>query len=98
MDLTSSAAASSKAAVPGAARLQAQGAVPVPFDTRPRLARLGLFDWLFALALVAGDGFALVHYQAHMNYYDKLVLICVTPAFMVLGWRWKPVQIGRAHV
>src|SRR6201994_4972625 len=27
-----------------------------------------------------------------MNYYDKLVLVCSVPVFVVLGWRWKPVR------
>ncbi|HKR45962.1 MAG TPA: c-type cytochrome biogenesis protein CcsB, partial [Paraburkholderia sp.] len=40
------------------------------FDERPLLRRLTVVDWLFALALVAGAGFALSRYHAHMNYYD----------------------------
>ncbi|MGD3992873.1 hypothetical protein QT585_22620, partial [Xanthomonas citri pv. citri] len=55
------------------------------FDERPFLARLSLFDWLFALALVAGAGYALVHYNAHMDYYDKAVMIGTVPALVALG-------------
>ncbi|MGF6481131.1 ABC-type transport system involved in cytochrome c biogenesis permease subunit [Paraburkholderia sp. JPY419] len=62
------------------------------FDERPFLKRLGIFDWLFALALVGGAGFALSRYYPFMNYYDKLVLVCSVPVFVVLGWRWKPVR------
>ncbi len=62
-------------------------------DERSFLRRLGSFDWLFALALVAGAGFSLTRYHAFMNYYDKLVLVCAVPALAVLGWRWKPVRL-----
>ncbi|RDK02938.1 c-type cytochrome biogenesis protein CcsB, partial [Paraburkholderia lacunae] len=43
-----------------------------PLDERPFLKRLGMTDWLFALAMVAGAGFALSRYYPFMNYYDKL--------------------------
>jgi ABC-type transport system involved in cytochrome c biogenesis permease subunit len=62
-------------------------------DERPFLKRLGVFDWLFALALVGGAGFALSRYHAFMNYYDKLVLVCAVPVFVTLGWRWKPARL-----
>lgn len=68
------------------------------FDDRPFLRRLTLVDWLFALALVAGAGFALSRYHAHMNYYDKLVLSGTVPALVVLGWRWKPARLLMAAI
>lgn len=37
--------------------------------------------------MVAGAGFALSRYHPFMNYYDKLVLCCAVPVFVVLGWR-----------
>ncbi|MFM0390116.1 c-type cytochrome biogenesis protein CcsB, partial [Paraburkholderia dipogonis] len=63
-----------------------------PFDERPFLKRLGIVDWLFAVVMVAGAGFALSRYHPFMNYYDKLVLCLAVPVFVVLGWRWKPVR------
>jgi cytochrome c-type biogenesis protein CcsB len=63
------------------------------FDERPFLKRLGITDWLFAVAMVVGAGFALSRYHPFMNYYDKLVLVCAVPVFVVLGWRWKPVRL-----
>lgn len=68
------------------------------FDDRPFLARLSLFDWLFALALVVGAGYALVHYNAHMDYYDKAVMIGTVPALITLGWRWKPARLMMASI
>ncbi len=44
------------------------------YDERPFLKRLGVVDWLFAVVMVAGAGFALSRYHPFMNYYDKLVL------------------------
>ncbi|CAM2167269.1 Cytochrome c biogenesis protein CcsA [Paraburkholderia sacchari] len=68
------------------------------FDERPFLRRLTALDWLFALALVLGAGFALSRYHAHMNYYDKLVLCGTVPALVVLGWRWKPARLLMAGI
>ncbi|MFX1763741.1 c-type cytochrome biogenesis protein CcsB [Paraburkholderia sp. A1RI-2L] len=68
------------------------------FDERSFLRRLTALDWLFALALVLGAGFALSRYHAHMNYYDKLVLCGTVPALVVLGWRWKPARLLMAGI
>ncbi|HEY1608993.1 MAG TPA: c-type cytochrome biogenesis protein CcsB [Paraburkholderia sp.] len=62
-------------------------------DERPFLRRLKAFDWVFALLVVAGAGFAVSRYHAYMNYYDKLVLSGTVPALVVLGWRWKPARL-----
>jgi len=70
----------------------------VLYDERPFLRRLTPIDWLFALALVAGAGFGLSRYHAHMNYYDKLVLCGTVPALVVLGWRWKPSRLLMASI
>src|ERR1700712_4061204 len=89
MDLTQASSQSKQAQ-------QRAGKVPVDsdlFDERPFLKRLGVTDWLFALAMVAGAGFALYRYYPFMNYYDKLVLCAAVPTFVVLGWRWKPVRL-----
>jgi cytochrome c-type biogenesis protein CcsB len=76
-----------------ASRSQPSGALPGALDERPFLRRLGVFDWLFALAVAGGAGFALARYHGFMNYYDKLVLVCAVPALVVLGWRWKPARL-----
>ncbi|WDD96085.1 c-type cytochrome biogenesis protein CcsB [Burkholderia sp. FERM BP-3421] len=91
MDLTQVTSASSSPRAPAAAQN------PL-FDERPFLRRLSLVDWLFALALVVGAGYALVHYQAHMNYYDKAVLVGTVPALAILGWRWKPARLLMASI
>jgi hypothetical protein len=55
------------------------------FDDRPFLRRLTPVDWLFALAMVAGAGFALNRYHPYMDVYDMAVLIGAVPTFVVLG-------------
>ncbi|EDT41359.1 c-type cytochrome biogenesis protein CcsB [Burkholderia ambifaria] len=76
-----------------------QASNPAPlFDDRPFLARLSVIDWLFALALVVGAGYAFVHSNEHMNYYDKAVMIGTVPALVVLGWRWKPARLMMASI
>jgi cytochrome c-type biogenesis protein CcsB len=54
--------------------------------------RLNVLDWLFAAALAAGAAFALSRYGAHMDYYEKIILLAAVPTFSVLGWNWKPVR------
>jgi cytochrome c-type biogenesis protein CcsB len=54
--------------------------------------RLSLLDWLYAAGLVAGMLFALQHFNANMDYYEKGILILSAPTFAWLGWHWKPVR------
>ena len=54
--------------------------------------RLGILDWLFAAALIAGSLFALNRFGAYMDYYEKAILVLAAPVFSVLGWQWKPVR------
>ena len=91
MDLTQVSSSSLILAAAKSAQ-RAKRSTSAQYDERPFLKRLGIVDWLFALAMVAGAGFALSRYHPFMNYYDKLVLCCAVPVFVVLGWRWKPVR------
>ncbi|QGZ40843.1 cytochrome c-type biogenesis protein CcsB [Pseudoduganella flava] len=54
--------------------------------------RLSAFDWVFALALLAGALFALNRYGAYMDIYEKAILVLSAPTFAALGWHWKPVR------
>src|SRR5437899_164749 len=54
--------------------------------------RLTMFDWLYAVALVAGSLFAVNKYGAHMDYYEKGILVLAAPTFAWLGWQWKSVR------
>ena len=54
--------------------------------------RLSLIDWLFGFALLAGSLFALNRYGAHMDVYEKGILLAAAPTFAALGWNWKSVR------
>jgi cytochrome c-type biogenesis protein CcsB len=54
--------------------------------------RLGWLDWLYALALCAGAGFAVQRYGAWMDGYEKAILVLTAPTFAALGWHYKPLR------
>ena len=54
--------------------------------------RLGILDWLYAAALVAGALFALNRFGSYMDYYEKAILVLAAPVFAALGWQWKSVR------
>lgn len=54
--------------------------------------RLGLLDWLYAAALLAGALFALNRYSAHMDVYEQAILLLSVPTFAWLGWYWKSIR------
>ncbi|HEY0201380.1 MAG TPA: c-type cytochrome biogenesis protein CcsB [Burkholderiaceae bacterium] len=51
------------------------------------------FDWLFALLVAAGGIYALAHYGAYMDGYEKGVLVAAIPAAIWLGWFWRPLAV-----
>ena len=51
------------------------------------------FDWFFALAALAGGGYALLRYSGYMDVYEKAILICSIPAAIWIGWFWKKLRI-----
>jgi cytochrome c-type biogenesis protein CcsB len=54
--------------------------------------RLNAIDWLYALCLAAGALFAFNRYGAHMDVYEKAILLLSAPTFAWLGWQWKQVR------
>jgi len=54
--------------------------------------RLGIFDWLFAAALLGGALYALNRFGEYMDIYEKVILLASAPTFAALGWHWKPVR------
>ena len=45
-------------------------------------------DWLFAIAVVLGAGYAFQRYHASMDGYEKGILLGAVPALVALGWFW----------
>ena len=62
--------------------------------TEPGLfKRLTWFDWLFALILAGGGGYAFAAHGADMDVYEKLILPFALAAATLLGWYWKPARV-----
>ena len=68
----------------------------------PRPIRLlrnrSALDWAYAVALVAGALFALSRYGAHMDVYEKAILVLAAPVFIALGWGWGALRFLFAAV
>ena len=56
------------------------------------LARRSWFDWLFAVLVIAGAGYAFQRYAASMDVYEKAILVGAVPAAIWLGWFWKSLR------
>lgn len=56
------------------------------------LARRTWFDWLFAVLVTVGAGYAFMRYAAYMDVYEKAILAGTVPAAVWLGWFWRPVR------
>ncbi|MFN3376694.1 MAG: c-type cytochrome biogenesis protein CcsB [Burkholderiaceae bacterium] len=61
-------------------------------------ARRSATDWLFALAVLLGGGFALQRYGVHMDVYEKSILVGSVPTLIWLGWFWRPLRMLMAVV
>ena len=92
MDLTQASSSFDCFAAP-TARGQQCPSTPRLFDERPFLKRLGPSTGCSRWRWSPARGSRCSRYYPFMNYYDKLVLCCAVPAFVVLGWRWKPVRL-----
>lgn len=57
------------------------------------LQRLGLFDWIWALLVIAGSVFVFTQYSAHMDIYEQIILALSAPALIAFGWSWRPMQV-----
>jgi cytochrome c-type biogenesis protein CcsB len=55
-------------------------------------ARRSPWDWLFALAVVAGAGYAFSRYSGSMDGYEKAILLGAVPAVVALGWFWSALR------
>ncbi|MBL8331488.1 MAG: c-type cytochrome biogenesis protein CcsB, partial [Rubrivivax sp.] len=50
------------------------------------------YDWIFALLIVAGAGYAFQRYHASMDVYETWILAGSVPALWALGWFWGPLR------
>ena len=56
-------------------------------------ARRTWSDWLFAALLVVGGLYAFMTYEHAMDGYERGILLAAIPAFIWLGWLWRPLQV-----
>ncbi len=57
-----------------------------------------VYDWIFAIALIAGGAYAFYLYGHFMDVYEKSILVAAVPFFIWLGWFWRPLQLLMAAV
>jgi cytochrome c-type biogenesis protein CcsB len=57
------------------------------------LTRRSLFDWAFALLVIAGSAFAFARYGASMDVYETWILAGMAPAVISLGWFWGRLRL-----
>ncbi|HSI49794.1 MAG TPA: c-type cytochrome biogenesis protein CcsB [Ideonella sp.] len=51
-----------------------------------------VLDWLYALLVLGGAGYAFQRYGASMDGYERGILAGATPALIALGWFWRPLR------
>lgn len=57
------------------------------------LTRRNPLDWLFALLVLTGGGFAFFRYHASMDVYEQGILLGTMPAAIWMGWFWRPLRV-----
>ncbi|MES2563716.1 MAG: c-type cytochrome biogenesis protein CcsB, partial [Pseudomonadota bacterium] len=60
---------------------------------QPLIKRLSLADWIYAVLVAAGVGFALTRFGAWMDVYEQGILIGAGAAVIGLGWHWKGMRV-----
>lgn len=55
-------------------------------------ARRDVWDWLFAVLVLAGTAWAFMRYDASMDVYETWILAGTAPSLIWLGWFWRPLR------
>jgi len=61
-------------------------------DNRPLVKRLGIFDWVWALLVVAGALYTWNRFIDLMDTFEQVILPLSTIGLVTLGWLWKPAR------
>ena len=56
-------------------------------------ARRNVWDWLFAVLVIAGAVWSFMRYSPAMDVYEKAILAGAVPAVIWLGWFWRPLRV-----
>ncbi|WP_303908557.1 c-type cytochrome biogenesis protein CcsB [Thiohalomonas denitrificans] len=63
-----------------------------PLEQPHFLKRLGLFDGLWAVLLLAGTVYTIANFSVLMDRYEVGILIGTGLALALFGWAWKPIR------
>ena len=53
---------------------------------------LSSFDWLWAIIVVLGTGYAYTRYASLMDGYEKGILVSTGASLIALGWNWIEIR------
>jgi cytochrome c-type biogenesis protein CcsB len=59
----------------------------------PYWKTLGVFDWLWAVLVMAGCAYAYSRYQSLMDHYEAGILLGTGLTLTGLGWHWKAIRL-----
>ncbi len=57
------------------------------------LSKRNVSDWVFALLIVTGVAYAFLRHAGSMDYYEKSILVGLSPFVIWLGWFWRPLRL-----
>lgn len=63
------------------------------FDERGFFRRLSAFDWIWALAFLAGTVYASMEFAPWMDRYEQGILYLSWATLVAVGWMWKPARL-----
>ena len=70
-----------------------KGDVSIELSSPGYWARRNVWDWLFAVLVVAAGGYAFALYGDFMNGYEKAILVGTVPSLIALAWFWRPLRL-----
>ncbi len=65
---------------------------PARFGSADYFKQRSVFDWIFALVAVLAGGYAYSRLKGLMDDYELWILLGAVPAFIWLGWTWRPLR------
>ncbi len=67
-------------------------ALQLELDQQPFWKGLSPFDWVWAIAVFLGTGYAYSTYASLMDVYEKGILVSAAVTLVALGWSWKEIR------
>jgi len=64
----------------------------LPTRRQPLFGSRSVYDWVFAVIVVAGAAFALWTYGRFLDVYETSILIGSAPSLIAVAWYWRPLR------